>query len=291
MSQSLQTIRSVEALRKQVSEWRANGNSVGLVPTMGALHEGHLSLVELAKAEADKVVVSIFVNPTQFGPDEDFEEYPRDDAADLQKLGAAGVDVTFVPPISEMYPEGFATTIHVAGMTKILCGAHRETHFDGVALIVTKLLLQCLPDLAIFGEKDYQQLQVIRRFVSDLNIPVRILGGPIIRESDDLALSSRNRYLTPEERKTAARFPAILRSTAYAISQGAPIEQSLSAACKEILGSGFDSVDYVELRNASDLSAATDLGAPARLFGAVRIGATRLIDNWPVATPETSEQP
>lgn len=289
MTGTLQTIRSVEALRKQISAWRRKGLTVGLVPTMGALHEGHLSLVALARADADKVVTSIFVNPTQFGPNEDFEEYPRDDAADLAKLETAGVDIAFIPPTTEMYPEGFATTVRVSGMTDVLCGAHRNTHFDGVALIVTKLLLQCLPDIAIFGEKDYQQLQIIRRFVSDLNIPVCILGGPIIREPDGLALSSRNRYLSAEQRACAARFPAILRSTATAISEGAPIAGSLTKARNEIIDAGFDSVDYVELRDASDLSAATGLDAPARLFGAARIGSIRLIDNWPIEVPQSSK--
>lgn len=282
MTETLQTIRGVEALRKQVSLWRSSGFSVGLVPTMGALHEGHLSLVELAKNNADRVVASIFVNPTQFGPDEDFDEYPRDNAADIGKFEKAGVDAVFIPPVAEMYPDGFATSVRVSGMTNILCGAHRETHFDGVALIVTKLLLQCRPDVAVFGEKDYQQLQIIRRFVADLNIPVRILGGPIVRETDDLALSSRNRYLTPEERAIAAHFPAVLRSTAQSISEGAPIEPSLKAARDGIVSAGFDSVDYVELRDARDLTEATERGTPARLFGAARIGTTRLIDNWPV---------
>ena len=290
MIKILQTIRSVEALRKQVSNWRADGCSIGLVPTMGALHAGHLSLVELAKREADKVVASIFVNPTQFGPNEDYDEYPRDDAADAGKLEQAGVDAVFIPPITEMYPEDFATSVRVSGMTDILCGAQRHSHFDGVALIVTKLLLQCLPDLAVFGKKDYQQLQIIRRFVADLDIPVRVLGGPIVREADNLALSSRNRYLTPEERAIAAHFPTILRSTVASIYEGAPLKQSLNAAFEEILNAGFDSVDYIELRNASDLSEATDLSAPVRLFGAARVGATRLIDNWPVRNPCLSEQ-
>lgn len=285
MIETIQTIRGVEALRKQVSLWRSSGFSVGLVPTMGALHAGHLSLVELAKNKADRVVASIFVNPTQFGPDEDFDEYPRDNAADIGKLEKAGVDAVFVPPVAEMYPDGFATSVRVSGMTNILCGAHRETHFDGVALVVTKLLLQCLPDVAVFGEKDYQQLQIIRRFVADLNIPVRILDGPIVREADDLALSSRNRYLTAEQRAIAAYFPAILRSTAQSISEGGPIEASLKAARDKILSAGFDSVDYVELRDARDLSEVTELVAPSRLFGATRIGTTRLIDNWPVDAP------
>lgn len=286
MTETLKTIRSVEDLRKQVSTWRTDGHSIGLVPTMGALHEGHLSLVSLAQRKADRVVVSIFVNPTQFGPGEDFEAYPRDDEEDLRKLEKAGVDAVFMPSTLEMYPDGFATSVHVSGMTDMLCGAHRETHFDGVALIVTKLLLQCLPDIAIFGEKDYQQLQVIKRFAGDLNIPVRILGGPIIREPDGLALSSRNRYLSAEERAIAAHFPRILKSAVDAMSRGEAINESIVQAREALLREGVGSIDYLELRDAGDLSVTTSLGSTARLFGAIRVGTTRLIDNWPVKVIE-----
>ena len=190
-------------LREQVAKWRKAGESIALVPTMGALHEGHLSLIALAKAKADRVVVSIFVNPTQFGPREDFKTYPRDEAGDLKKLGAAGVDLVFAPEAAEMYPEGFKTQIKIGDLTEGLCGASRPNHFDGVATVVAKLLMQCGPNVAIFGEKDYQQLLVVKQLVRDLNIPVEIIGAPIVREADGLALSSRNVYLSPEQRKIA----------------------------------------------------------------------------------------
>src|SRR5512146_326278 len=203
MASSIATARTVKDLRAQVAKWRQAGENVALVPTMGALHAGHLSLIAVAKAHAKRIVASIFVNPTQFGPKEDFKRYPRDEAGDLAKLAQAGVDLVFIPNAAEMYPPGFSTKVSLPSLTEDLCGAARPNHFEGVATVVTKLLLQCAPDVAVFGEKDYQQLLVIRRLVRDLNIPVEIVGGPIVREEDGLALSSRNVYLSPEQRKTA----------------------------------------------------------------------------------------
>lgn len=282
MTDAIQPIPSVAALRQQVLAWRQDGQSVGLVPTMGVLHEGHLSLVRLAKERADKIVVSIFVNPTQFGPGEDFESYPRREADDLRVLSDIGVDTAFIPAASEMYPQGFATSVHVSGLTDVLCGSHRPDHFDGVALVVTKLLLACLPDIAVFGEKDYQQLLIIRRFAQDLNIPVEILAGPIVREADGLALSSRNRYLSDQERAVASHLPTILKETSAAIAAGAAIALTVRQAQEALLEAGFASVDYLEVRNCEDLSPVEQLAGAARLFAAVELGKTRLIDNWPL---------
>ena len=265
--------------------WRQARERIALVPTMGALHEGHLSLMRQAQGAADRVIVSIFVNPTQFGEGEDFDAYPRTLKDDLEKLARIGVDTAFTPTVSEVYPQGFSTRIHVAGLTDVLCGANRPGHFDGVALVVTKLLLMSLPDIAIFGEKDYQQLMVIRRFARDLNIPVDIQGGRIVREADGLALSSRNAYLSAEEREVAAHFPKTLRELARKVAKGAPVEGAQEQAKAALLEAGFDSIDYVEVRSGKTLtlieSDAHMVDEP-RVFGAVRLGKTRLIDNWQI---------
>lgn len=282
MTGSVQVIHDIRALRAQVQTWRTAGERIALVPTMGALHEGHLSLMQLAQNHADRLVVSIFVNPTQFGPGEDFDQYPRTLDADLAGLENVGTDAAFTPTAAEMYPDGFATEVRVTGLTDVLCGTARPGHFDGVALIVTKLLLACLPDMAVFGEKDYQQLQVVRRFVTDLNIPVEIVGGPILREADGLALSSRNRYLSAEERQIAAAFPRILQSVRDAVGQGAAINPTCEAAKADLLKAGFNRVDYLEIRDTATLALVETLNVPARVFGAARIGQTRLIDNWAV---------
>ena len=208
MASSIATARTVKDLRAQVAKWRQAGETVALVPTMGALHAGHLSLIGVAKGHAERVVASIFVNPSQFGPKEDFKRYPRDEAGDVKKLAEAGVDLVFIPSTDEMYPAGFATKVSLPSLTDDLCGAARPNHFEGVATVVTKLLLQCAPDVAVFGEKDFQQLLVIKRLVRDLNIPVEIVGAPIVREEDGLALSSRNGYLSAAERKTAPDPPS-----------------------------------------------------------------------------------
>jgi pantoate--beta-alanine ligase len=275
-------LRSVDELRRQVAAWRGAGERIALVPTMGALHDGHLSLMRLARREADRAVASIFVNPAQFGPGEDYERYPRTEAEDMAKLAAAGVDAAFLPSMHEMYPEGFATRVRVERLGDVLCGAHRPGHFDGMALVVVKLLTSALPDVAIFGEKDYQQLQIIRRFTADLNIPVRIVGGPIEREPDGLALSSRNRYLSPEQRRIAAALPSALRAARDEIAAGGDPAEAAARAREALLRAGFDSVDYVEVRDPATLEAVTAPGQPARVFGAARLGGTRLIDNWPV---------
>src|SRR5437763_2291726 len=271
--------RSVAALRERVRRWRADGERVGLVPTMGALHAGHLALVAAARGQCERVVASLFVNPKQFGPSEDFAAYPRDEAADLTAFARGGVDLVFAPPVVEMYPSGFATSVRIAGITEELEGAHRAGHFDGVATVVSKLLLQCLPDGAYFGEEDYQQLTVVRRLARDLDIPVRIEGVPTIREPDGLALSSRNIYLSPEERRIAPQLHRVLRDTASAMAhQPDAVAAALQQGVAGLRAAGFVP-DYLELRDAADLSGMTGLNRPARLLAAARLGRTRLIDN------------
>lgn len=282
----MNTVSAVAGLREAVSAWRRAGARVALVPTMGALHAGHVSLIRLARARADRVVVSVFVNPTQFGPNEDFDAYPRDLDGDRRILADAGVDLLYAPSPAVMYPPGFATAVSVRGVSEVLCGAARPGHFDGVAQVVCKLLLQALPDLAIFGEKDYQQLQVIRRLVSDLDVPVEIVGAPIFREPDGLALSSRNRYLSAEERARAPRLHQVITDIATALAAGKPPAPALAAGRAALVAAGFDPVDYLEVRHADDLSLvhATPARA-ARVFVAARLGRARLIDNVAVGTP------
>jgi pantoate--beta-alanine ligase len=276
--------RSVSDLRQSLAPWRKAGERIALVPTMGALHEGHLSLVALAKSNADRVVVSIFVNPIQFGPSEDFRRYPRDEAGDLDKLKKAGANLVFAPDTAEMYPHGFSTTVGVSDLTEDLCGASRPNHFDGVATVVTKLLLQCAPDVAIFGEKDYQQLLVIKRLVRDLDIPVEILGAPIVREKDGLALSSRNAYLSPAERKTAPLLYQTIVAVANDLRQGRGADDAAEAGRFKLEGAGFR-VDYVAVRDPETLKPLSGPVARARVLAAVRLGSTRLIDNVAVPAP------
>jgi len=273
--------RTVADLRAQVRAWRREGLRVGFVPTMGALHEGHLSLVRLAGTRADRVVASIFVNPTQFGPNEDFDAYPRDEARDAGLLAEAGCALLYAPAVEEMYPPGASTTVTVAGVSEPLDGLARPGHFAGVATVVTKLLNQCAPDVAVFGEKDFQQLQVIRRLVRDLDIPVAIVGGPTARADDGLALSSRNAYLTPEERPVAGRLNRVLADALTRLRAGDPVETVERDAIAELLAAGFSKVDYVEARAPETLAR---LGpGPAsgsiRVLAAARLGRTRLIDN------------
>jgi pantoate--beta-alanine ligase len=280
---TLSVARSVAELRRHVAAWRSRGESVGLVPTMGALHAGHLALVAAAQAQCRRVVVSIFVNPKQFGPREDFSAYPRPESADLDTLTGASADLAFIPTVEEMYPAGFATTLSVGGPSEGLCGAHRPGHFDGVATVVSKLLIQAAPDAAYFGEKDYQQLMVVRRMVHDLDLPVTIVGVPTVRESDGLALSSRNVYLSAEERRLAPNLYRIMRETGGAITGGEPPAPALRRAIAALSEKGFD-VEYLELRDAATLAPLTDTPVePARLLAAVHLGRTRLIDNIPVA--------
>jgi pantoate--beta-alanine ligase len=274
--------RTVTALRGRVAAWRAAGEEVALVPTMGALHQGHLALVRAAGERAKRVVVSIFVNPAQFAPNEDFSSYPRDEAADMAKLASLGVDAVFAPDVAEIYPPGFATSITVAGPALDLESDFRPHFLGGVATVVAKLLLSCLPDAALFGEKDYQQLIVVRRIVTDLSIPTEIVGLPTIREADGLALSSRNAYLSPAERKIAPRLFAVLNETALGIRGQAPPVERVIAAEQALDEAGFR-VDYVALRNAATLAPVADVGAePLRLLAAAWLGKTRLIDNVPV---------
>jgi pantoate--beta-alanine ligase len=283
MASSIGTVRTVKDLRAQVAKWREAGESVGLVTTMGALHAGHLSLIALARKNADRVVASIFVNPTQFGPREDFGRYPRDEAGDVAKLAEAGVDLVYAPNRAEMYPPGFTTRVIVQSLTDDLCGAARPNHFEGVATVVAKLLLQCAPDFAVFGEKDYQQLLVIRRLVTDLNIPVRIVSAPIVREEDGVALSSRNSYLSPQERKRAPLFYRTLRAVAADLGNGEGCDAASSAGRFKLEAEGFR-VDYIAIRDPETLEPLSGpIRAPARVLGAVYLGKTRLIDNLPAA--------
>jgi pantoate--beta-alanine ligase len=277
-------VRTVAELRARIAAWRAADERVGLIPTMGALHEGHLSLVRLAKARAPWAVASIFVNPTQFGPHEDFEAYPRDEMRDAALLAGVGCDLVYAPAAAEMYPAGFATTVSVAGVSEPLDGAARPGHFTGVATVVTKLLLQAGADLAVFGEKDYQQLQVIRRLVGDLDIPVEIVGGPIVRAEDGLALSSRNAYLTAAERPRAAELHRALAAAVDALRAGRPAAQAEAEAIARLERAGFARIDYVEVRGAEDLArlGPGPIRPPARILAAAVLGQTRLIDNLAV---------
>jgi pantoate--beta-alanine ligase len=281
---ALPTVRTVADLRAAVRGWRDAGLRVALVPTMGFLHQGHLSLVRLGHARADRVVASLFVNPTQFAPSEDFAAYPRDEARDAALLAGAGCDLLYAPAVGEMYPQGFATTVSVAGVSAPMDGLARPTHFAGVATIVAKLLVQCQPDAAIFGEKDYQQLMVIKRLARDLDLPVEIVGAPTVREPDGLALSSRNSYLTPEQRGIAPQLNAALRSAGEALRAGASVAEAEADGLAALTAAGFASVDYFEVRGADDLArlGPGPVDAPARVFVAARLGKARLIDNWPV---------
>jgi len=283
-SPSLPIVRTVAELRAQVRAWRAAGKRVGFAPTMGALHEGHLSLVRLARGHADRVVVSVFVNPTQFGPNEDFDAYPRDEARDAELLVGVGCDLLFAPTVAEMYPPGASTTVTVAGVSESLDGAARPGHFAGVATVVAKLLNQCAPDVAVFGEKDYQQLQVIRRLARDLDLPVEILGAPTARAEDGLALSSRNAYLSTAERQAAPALARALQEACTRLRAGAPVAEAEIEVIGALARAGFRKVDYVEVRGADDLArlGPGPVSEPARILAAAFLGKTRLIDNMPV---------
>lgn len=279
---ALPIVRDTAALRAATTAWRREGRSIALVPTMGALHEGHLSLVRAAKERCDRVVASLFVNPRQFAPHEDFERYPRDEAGDAKLLASAGCDLLYAPDRAAMYPPGFATNVIVSDVSTPLEGEYRPHFFGGVATVVAKLLLQALPDIAVFGEKDYQQLLVIKRMTKDLDIPVEIVGAPTIREPDGLAMSSRNAYLTPEERRTAGRLNVILHDAVKAARAGQPIADVEAESARHLTAAGFTDVDYVAIRDAETLAPVADLARPARILAAVWLGKTRLIDNMPV---------
>jgi pantoate--beta-alanine ligase len=285
MSTRLPVFRFASDLRKAVLQWRRSGKRIALVPTMGGIHEGHLALVRLAKKHASRVVVSVFVNPTQFAPHEDYNSYPRNEERDWRKLLSAGPDAMYAPEVDEIYPHDFATRVEVAGVTQTLEGISRPHFFSGVTTVISKLFLQCLPDVAIFGEKDYQQLLVVKRMVKDLNFPITIIPGPIVREADGLALSSRNVYLDAGERGLAPLLNAVLVDVAADLSSGRHIQDSLSQGVARLEGSGFK-IDYFELRDAETLMPVESLGAtPARLLAAVYLGRVRLIDNVAVVPP------
>ncbi|MBA5777979.1 pantoate--beta-alanine ligase [Stappia sp. F7233] len=270
--------RSIAALRDTLKPARMADERIAMVPTMGALHEGHLSLVRRARQEADRVVVSIFVNPTQFAPTEDFDAYPRTEERDVELLRTLGVEAVFAPSVGEMYPAGFATGVSVGGPSVGLESDFRPHFFNGVAVVVTKLLLAALPDVAVFGEKDYQQLCVVRRMALDLNLPTRIVGAETVREADGLAMSSRNVYLSPDERRTAALIQTVLTEAATAIGDGGDAGAILAAGRERLAAAGFR-VDYLELRDADTLAAVTAGTASRRLLVAAWLGRTRLIDN------------
>lgn len=278
----MQIVRQLDPLRDALAAFRTAGARIGLVPTMGALHAGHMRLVEKAMEQCDVVVASIFVNPTQFGAGEDLDAYPRQEAADAALLESAGVKLLWAPTADQVYPDGYATNVSVGGISDGLCGAARPGHFDGVATVVAKLFNQIRPDAAYFGEKDYQQLAVIRRMARDLDFTHDIVGVPTVRDPDGLALSSRNAYLTEEQRANAVALPDAMREAASAIAAGGDIADILAAAKARILGSGFHKVDYLELRDANRLTILDIFTKPARLFAAAHIGRTRLIDNIPV---------
>ncbi len=278
----MQIIRQLTALRERTKLIREGGRTLALVPTMGALHAGHMALVELARRQADDVIVSIFVNPKQFGPNEDLDKYPRSEEADAARLAEAGVTALWMPSVAEVYPDGFATNVQVAGLGDLWCGAARPGHFEGVATVVAKLLNQVRPDIAIFGEKDWQQLAIIRRMASDLDLDVEIMGMPIVRDPDGLALSSRNAYLSKTDRAVALALPNALKSAARDICNGADVATILASAQAGLLASGFTQVDYFALVDAASLEPLKTLDRTARLLAAGRIGSTRLIDNLAV---------
>ena len=283
----MQTVTTLGVLRNSVDELRRDGATIALVPTMGALHEGHLTLVREAKAKTDHVIASIFVNPRQFGPKEDFGAYPRQLARDSELLEKQGVALLWAPERAEVYPEGYATNVSVAGVSEGLCGADRPGHFDGVATVVLKLFNQVRPDMAFFGEKDWQQLAVIRRMARDLDLTQphldAIHGVAIVREPDGLAMSSRNAYLSPEQRAAAAALPEAMRDAIAAIISGAPVTETLGNLHESLTVGGFDSVDYADLRDGESLASLDKPAANARLFVAARIGGTRLIDNMAIS--------
>lgn len=280
----MQIIHQLDVLKPALRDLVAKsaGDKLALVPTMGALHAGHMQLVHRAKELADTVAVSIFVNPTQFGANEDLEAYPRQEEQDSAMLREAGVDVLWMPTVDQVYPRGFVTSISVAGVSEGLCGAARPGHFDGVATVVAKLFNQVGPDIALFGEKDYQQLAVIRTMTRDLNLGVEIVGVPTVRAEDGLALSSRNAYLSEAERAAAVELPNAMREAIAAIEGGADVAASLEAAAARMTAAGFGPIDYVALCDAVDLTPMATLDRPARLLVAARLGKTRLIDNMPV---------
>ncbi|PHZ83664.1 pantoate--beta-alanine ligase [Paremcibacter congregatus] len=298
ISSSVQIIRIKSELRAQIKAWRMEGLTIGMIPTMGALHHGHLSLIRQIQQHVDKVVVSIFVNPKQFGPNEDFDKYPRQETADVMKLEEVQADLLYAPNPEEMYPGGFLTNVSVSEITEGLCAAKRPGHFDGVTTVVTKLLLQCLPDMAIFGEKDFQQYVVLKRLTLDLDIPTQVICGDLIRDDDGLATSSRNVYLSPEERQIALEIPKTLQQIVKDIESGAieqgklSLQEILDKGTEHLLSAGFKEVQYLEIRRSEDLAPVVDrLTAPSRVLVAAVVGKTRLIDNMPIRVSDKVHPP
>ncbi len=274
-----QIIRTLKELREIVAGWKAKGETVGVVPTMGALHQGHLSLVRAAKSECDRAIVTIFINPKQFNNPEDYKNYPRTEEEDARKLISLRADVVYVPDGEQMYPSGFATTVSVEGITQGLCGAHRSGHFDGVATIVTKLFTQTQADKAYFGEKDYQQLQVVTRLALDLDLPVEVIGCPTIREEDGLAMSSRNLLLSDRARTWAPELHRAMEEMVEGLMSGGDHVSLKGAAVKRIERAGFSEIEYLDLRTADKLELVETLEQPTRLLAAAWLGGVRLIDN------------
>ncbi|MER9158920.1 pantoate--beta-alanine ligase [Mesorhizobium sp. M0778] len=276
---SVPIVRSVAQLSQIVAAWRREGVRIAVVPTMGVLHEGHLSLVRAALEKADRVIVTLFVNPKQFNSQADLAAYPSTEDEDAAKLAPLGAHLLYTPDAEEMYPAAFATTVSVSGVSEGLCGAFRPGHFDGVATVVAKLFLQTSADFGFFGEKDFQQLQLVRRMARDLDIPITIVPCPTVREADGLALSSRNVRLSPAERAVAPELPSVLLETAERLARGSPVLPTLAEARAAILAAGYREVEYLELRDEADLRPMTSLDQPARLLVAAWLGGTRLIDN------------
>jgi len=279
----VQSVRSGEELAGSLAELR-RGGTFALVPTMGALHAGHIALVDEARRRADRVAATIFVNPAQFGPGEDLDRYPRREEADAEMLREAGCDLLWMPTVEDIYPAGFSTRISVSGVSDRWEGEARPGHFDGVATVVAKLLLTVRPDVALFGEKDFQQLAVIRQMVSDLSIGIEIVGVPTVRDPDGLALSSRNAYLSPDDRTAALALPHALAAARDAILSGQLVEAALDDARAKLGGAGFSTIDYVALVDAQTLEPLTEPSGTMRLIAAATISGTRLIDNLHVAT-------
>ena len=286
VSPSLTILRTAADLRAATQSFRDDGKLVGLVPTMGALHEGHLELVKRARRDCGLVIASLFVNPTQFGEGEDFDAYPRNEAEDIALFDAHGVDFVYAPDAAEMYPDGFGITVTVFGITEGLCGAARPGHFDGVTTVVSRLFEHCAPDVAYFGEKDYQQFKVVQRMVEELELNIRIVGIPTVRERDGLALSSRNAYLNLGQRRAAPALYGTMFALAERLHDGVDIAAQCAWGRQALLDAGFDSVDYFEICDANTLVPASANADNLRIFAAARLGATRLIDNMPVDPPE-----
>jgi len=275
----IEVLHTVKQMQRRISTWKSKGFSVGLVPTMGSIHAGHMSMIELARKMCDRTVVSIFINPLQFGPKEDYKSYPKNFSSDRKILNKTKVHSLYQPHLSEIYPSGLQTIVNVSGITQCLCGLFRPGHFEGVATVITKLFLQILPNMAFFGEKDYQQFLVIKKLVKDFSLPINIRSVPIIREQDGLAFSSRNSYLTKTQRILAPNFYKTIYAISRQVNQGRRIANVLNSKKRYLLNLGFDKVDYLEVRSSINLKKLKVLKKPARVFGAIHLGKTRLIDN------------